>query len=157
LTYLDAKFLSFEGAACYVNQTAAQGCTGTPARQDLSGKATLLSPRWKMAGNVDYALPLGQGPLELVSQAAVTWQTRTVPLDQTPRTIQPAYAMVNAALGLRAQDKSWQVMAFVNNLFNQHYRYLINDVSNRYGTTAIQGYVPRDYSRYGGHRFNYNF
>lgn len=90
MTYLDAKFLSFEGAACYVNQTAAQGCTGTPARQDLSGKATLLSPRWKMAGNVDYALPLGQGPLELVSQAAVTWQTRTVPLDQTPRTIQPA-------------------------------------------------------------------
>ncbi|MBT0669223.1 TonB-dependent receptor [Novosphingobium profundi] len=157
MTYLDAKFIEFEGAACYVGQTAAEGCVGTPARQDLTGKSMLLSPRWKMAGSFDYAVPLGDGPLELVSQGAVTWQSKTVPLDQNPRTVQGDYAMVNVALGLRSANRSWQVMAFVNNLFDQHYRYLINDVSNRYGTTAIQGYVPRDYARYGGVRLSYDF
>jgi len=157
LTYLDAKFKEFAGAACYVNQTAAQGCVGTPPRQDLSGKAMLISPKWKLAGNIDYAQPLGQGPLELVAQGAVTWQSKVVPLDQNPRTIQPEYAMVNIALGLRSADKSWQVMGFINNLFDQHYRYLINDVSNRYGTTAIQGYVPRDFHRYGGIRLSYSY
>lgn len=157
MTYLDAKFVRFEGAACYVGQTVDEGCVGTPARQDLTGKAMLLSPRWKMAGSFDYAVPLGEGPLELATQGAVTWQSKTVPLDQNPRTIQPEYAMVNFSLGLRSEDRSWQVMAFVNNLFNQHYRYLINDVSNRYGTTAIQGYVPRDYARYGGIRLSYDF
>ena len=64
---------------------------------------------------------------------------------------------VQRLLGLRSADKSWQVMGFINNLFDQHYRYLINDVSNRYGTTAIQGYVPRDFHRYGGIRLSYSY
>ncbi|WP_347302617.1 TonB-dependent receptor [Croceibacterium sp. TMG7-5b_MA50] len=156
-SYVDAKITSYPGAPCYMGQTVAQGCTGTPASQDLTGVQLLQAPEWKLTGSLDYSPQIGNGPLALVSQVAVNWQTKIVPIDQNPRTVQPGYAMVNLGLGLEDTDGGWQVVAFVNNLFNQHYRYLINDVSSRYGTTAIQGYVPRDFYRHGGVRATYAF
>lgn len=156
-SYVDARITSYPGAPCYAGQTVAQGCAGTPASQDLTGTRLLQAPMWKLSGSLDYSPRLGSGPLSLVSQLGVNYQTRIVPIDQNPRTIQPGYAMVNLSLGLEDEEGGWQVVAFVNNLFNQHYRYLINDVSSRYGTTAIQGYVPRDFYRHGGVRATYNF
>lgn len=71
--------------------------------------------------------------------------------------MQPGYAMVNLSLELEDDDGGRQPVAFVNNLFDRHYRYLINDVSSRHGTMAIQGYVPDDFHRHGGVRATYNF
>lgn len=154
--YVDAQIKEFAGAPCYSGQTAAQGCVGSPASQDLSGTELRQAPEWKFNVSYDLKVPMRSGGMNLLSQGAISYQSEIVPLDRNPKTIQPGYAMVNLAIGVGSDD-GWKVMAFVNNLFDQHYRYLINDVSSRYGTTAIQGYVPRDFYRYGGIRASYSF
>lgn len=112
---------------------------------DLALMAWQQSPRWKLAGHID-----------AFSQGAVTYQTAVnYQLANDPLTVQKAYAIVN--LGLRSHAKGWQVAGFINNLFDQHYRYLLNNASGSYGAVAVQGYLPRDFGRYGGVRLSYDF
>jgi len=42
--YLDATYKSFPVAQCYPLQIAAQGCTGTPASQNLDGERVAQAP-----------------------------------------------------------------------------------------------------------------
>lgn len=118
---------------------------------------TLRAPRWKLAGNYDATLPVN-GHIDAFSQGAVTYQTAVnYQLANDPLTVQKAYAIVNLSLGLRSHAKGWQVAGFINNLFDQHYRYLLNNASGSYGAVAVQGYLPRDFGRYGGVRLSYDF
>jgi len=156
-TYLDAVITSFPGAACYPLQTVAQGCVGNPAHQDLSGTRPQQAPEWKLTANYDYWHSLGSR-FDLVSQGAVTYQSAVnYQLARDPSTVQPGYAIANISLGVRGHERKWQVVGFVNNLFDKHYRYLLNNASAAYGATAIQGYVPRDFRRYGGVRLSASF
>jgi iron complex outermembrane receptor protein len=156
-TYLDAVITSFPGAACYPLQTVAQGCVGNPAHQDLSGTRPQQAPEWKLTANYDYWHSLGSR-LDLVSQGAVTYQSEVnYQLARDPSTVQPGYTIANISLGVRGHDRKWQLVGFVNNLFDKHYRYLLNNASAAYGATAIQGYVPRDFRRYGGVRLSASF
>lgn len=64
---------------------------------------------------------------------------------------------MNLQLGVRDHDRKWAVTGFVNNLFDKQYRYLYNNVSGSYGAIAVQGYLPRDFRRYGGVRLSYTY
>ncbi|WP_076073050.1 TonB-dependent receptor [Sphingomonas montana] len=154
-TYLDAVYSSFVGAPCYALQTAAQGCVGTPPRQDLSGTRAAQAPKWKLTANYEYWHSLGGSDLEAVTSGAATYQSSQYSRD--PLTRVPGYTMVNMQLGLRNHDRTWAVTGFVNNLFDKQYRYLYNNVSGSYGATALQGYLPRDFRRYGGVRLSYTY
>ena len=65
LAYVDAVIEEFPLGQCYPGQTAAQGCTGTPARQDLSGQRPPQAPEFKATAGFDYS--------RLV-RAAVRWR-----------------------------------------------------------------------------------
>ncbi|WP_300117013.1 TonB-dependent receptor [Sphingobium sp.] len=154
-TYLDAKNISFIGAPCFPLQTVAQGCSGSPTRQDLSGTRSGQAPKWKIAGNYEYWHSLGDTGIDAVTSGAVTYQSSLYSRD--PLAVNPAYTIVNIQLGVRDHRRKWQVMGFVNNLFDKQYRYLYNNVSGSYGATALQGYLPRDFRRYGGIRLSYTY
>jgi iron complex outermembrane receptor protein len=77
---------------------------------------------------------------------------------EDPQTFQPTYDIVNAGLGVRDEDKKWEVVAFVNNLFDtQYFPSLVNTAGNFGNKLATQAIIPRDFRRYGGIRLNLNF
>ena len=157
VTYLDAKYTSFSAAQCYPLQTAALGCTGSPARQDLTGQRAVQAPKWKFSIAADYSPSLG-GDLRGVAQANWQYQSDVYYVAEDPQTFQPGYGIVNVGLGVRAADRRWEVVAFVNNLFDkQYYPSLVNSAGNFGSNIATQALLPRDYRRYGGVCLGVNF
>nr|WP_254602617.1 TonB-dependent receptor [Sphingomonas bacterium] len=157
VTYLDARYTSFPVAQCYPLQTAAQGCTGSPGRQNLTGTRAIQAPKWKFNVSADYSPSLG-GHLRGVAQANWQYQTKVFFTPVDPETIQGAYHIVNVGLGARDEDRRWEVVAFVNNVFDQqYYGSLVNTAGNFGSNIATQAVLPRDSRRYGGLRLALNF
>jgi iron complex outermembrane receptor protein len=163
VAYLDAKITDFPDAQCYTNQTAAQGCVpaagAIPAHQNLSGSRPPQAPKWKLTANFDYSHDLGSLPFQGVITGAYTYQSEVnYSLNQDPQTIQKGYGIANLSIGIRQPDHRYEVMAFVNNLFDkQYYQNLTNSSGNYAGLLAIQSYLPRDFRRYAGVRASYSF
>lgn len=157
VTHLDAKYVTFPVAQCYPLQTAAQGCTGTPARQNLSGTRAIQAPKWKFNVNADYSPALGGG-LRGVAQANWQYQSKVFFTPVDPETIQGKFSIVNLGLGVREEERRWEVVAFVNNVFDeQYYGSLVNTAGNFGNQIATQAVLPRDFRRYGGLRVALNF
>ncbi len=155
--YLDAKYTSYPVAQCYPLQTAATGCTGTPARQNLTGERAVQAPEFKFSLSADYS-PKLTDTLRGVAQVNWQHQSSVFYVARDPQAFQPTYDIVNAGLGVRAEDKKWEVVASVNNLFDtQYFPSLVNTAGNFGGKLATQAIIPRDYRRYGGIRLNLNF
>ncbi len=159
IAWLDADIDSFPLAQCFPLQTAAQGCTGSPARQSLTGRTPPQAPKWKLALNADYHHSLGSLPFEGVVSGNWAYQSRVnYSLSQDPSTVQPGYGVLNLSFGVRNTEQHWEVMGFVNNVTNQHYFVDIFNQSGTYGNQlAVQVIDPRDFNRYAGVRASYSF
>jgi len=158
VTYTDARIRAFPLAQCYPGQTAAQGCVGSPARQDLAGFRPAQAPEWKLSIGGDYS-PALTSNLNGVLQAAYNYQSKfNFGINSDPETVQPGYGILNLSLGVRSHDSRWEVIGFVNNVFDKQYFYNIaNSFGNQGSAQAVQSYVPRDFRRYGGVRAAFNF
>ena len=167
VAYLDAKYTSYAQAQCYPLQTPAQGCVAAvpatpttpaqPAYQVLTGARAIQAPKWKFAIGADYSPSLG-GNLKGVVQANWQYQSSVYYVAEDPQTFQKAYSIVNAGLGVRDKDRKWEIVAFVNNLFDvQYYPALVNTAGNFGNKMATQALLPRDFRRYGGLRLGVNF
>ncbi|MBB4153371.1 iron complex outermembrane receptor protein [Sphingomonas jinjuensis] len=157
VTYLDAKYTDFAAAQCYPLQTAALGCTGSPTRQNLTGTRVVQAPEWKFNVGADYSPSLG-GNLRGVAQLNWQYQSSLFFQARDPETFQPAYHIVNIGLGVRDEERRWELVAFVNNLFDkQYYGSLVNSAGNFGNNIATQAVLPRDFRRYGGLRLGVNF
>ena len=162
VAYLDAKYKSYPNAQCYPMQTLAQGClpgvgVGAPSYQNLTGTRAVQAPKWKFSVGVDYAPSLGHD-LRGVAQANWQYQGDIYYAPRDPQQFQPAYNIVNLGLGVRDEDRRWEVVAFVNNLFDQQYfPSLVNTAGNFGNKLATQAVLPRDFRRYGGVRVGLNF
>ena len=157
VTYLDATYTSFDVAQCYALQTAALGCTGTPTRQNLTGTRVMQAPEWKFNVAADYSPSIG-GNLRGLAQVNWQYQSSIYFAPRDPETLQPAFSIVNLGLGVREEDRRWELVAFVNNLFDkQYYGSLVNTAGNFGSNIATQAVLPRDFRRYGGVRLALNF
>ena len=157
VTYLDAKYTSFPVAQCYPLQTAAQGCTGSPARQNLTGMRVAQAPEWKFNVSGDWS-PRLTDTLRGVAQVNWQYQSSVNYAVDDPQTFQPAFHIVNFGLGVRDADRRWEVVAFVNNVFDQqYYASLVNTAGNFGGQVATQALLPRDFRRYAGLRLGLNY
>jgi len=158
LTYLDAKYTSYARAQCYPLQTAAQGCVaGSPSYQDMTGARAIQAPKWKWTAGMEYAPSLG-GSLRGVAQANVQYTSAQNYTLRDPETFQTHYTIVNVGLGLRDEDRKWEVTAFVNNLLDrQYFPSLVNSAGNWGSNIATQAVLPRDFRRYGGVRASLSF
>ncbi|WP_242098456.1 TonB-dependent receptor [Sphingomonas sp. CROZ-RG-20F-R02-07] len=156
-TYLDAHYTDYPVGQCYPLQTAAQGCTGSPARQNLTGMRVAQAPEWKFNVSADYSPKLGR---DLRGVAQVNWQfqTRVNYAIDDPQTLQKAFHIVNLGLGVRGPERRWELVAFVNNVFDQrYYSSLINTAGNFGNQVATQALLPRDFRRYAGLRLALNY
>jgi iron complex outermembrane receptor protein len=157
VTFLDAEYSSFPAAQCYPLQTAAQGCSGTPARQNLTGQRAVQAPKQKFSVGADYSHPVSSSLVGFV-QANYQYQSSVYYVAEDPQTYQPGYGIANLGLGVRSDSAKWQVIAFVNNLFDkQYYPSLINSAGNFGNKLATQALIPRDFERYGGVRLSVEF
>jgi iron complex outermembrane receptor protein len=156
-TYLDATYTSFPVAQCYAMQTAAQGCTGSPASQNLTGTRAVQSPKWKTSAGVDYSPSLGKN-LNGMAQLSWQYQSSLYYVARDPEAFQPSFSVFNIGLGVRDHNRRWEATAFVNNLFDkQYFQSLVNTAGNFGNRVATQAVLPRDFRRYGGVRFGVNF
>lgn len=161
LAFLDAKYLDFPKAQCYPNQQIAQGCDRTlsPASQNLTGTRAVQSPSFKMSVTAE-AAPALSDTIRGVLAANVQHTSSVYYVARDPETFQKAYTIVNLSAGVRAEDRSWEVAAFVNNLFDQKYYPTLVNSSGLWGggaNIATQTILPRDFKRYAGIRASYNF
>jgi iron complex outermembrane receptor protein len=156
-TFLDAKYTSFPVAQCYPLQTAAQGCTGSPARQNLTGERAVQAPKQKYSFGADYSHEVGSRLVGFV-QANYQYQSSVYYVAEDPQTYQGGYGIANLGLGVRDDGSKWQITAFVNNVFDkQYFPSLINTAGNFGNKVATQAIIPRDFERYGGVRLSLDF
>jgi iron complex outermembrane receptor protein len=157
--YVDATITDFPFAQCYPLQTAAQGCAGSPARQNLAGKPPAQAPKFKMSADVNYTHPLAGTPFEVLAIGSYAYQTKmNYSLNQDPQTIQKAYGILNLSAGIRNPGQHYEIVAFVNNVFDEHYYANIFDQAGTYNNQlATQVILPRDFKRFAGIRASYSF
>jgi len=157
--YVDAKITSFPVAQCYPLQTAAQGCVGSPGRQNLAGKRPAQAPKIKLSADLNYSHPIQGTNLDGVASATYAYQSKVnYSLNQDPQTIQKGYGILNLTVGVKNPTRRYEVMAFVNNALNEHYYANIFDQAGTYNNQlATQVILPRDFKRFAGIRAAYSF
>ncbi|MDB5713361.1 MAG: TonB-dependent receptor [Sphingomonadales bacterium] len=119
--YNKAKYLAFPAAACYAGQTAATGCTGANATQDLSGTSLVRAPKLSLTGGVSYDAPVTDSfNLGLSTDANYTsgyWLLE----NQNPAGYQKGFARLNASIRIHKEDDSWELAFIGRNLTNKFY------------------------------------
>jgi len=128
--WTDAEYASFDNAPCYAGQTSAQGClgTGATARQDLTGRPLSNAPRFSGNVSVRYERDLGAGGLQGFGQVAYAYRGRTfTALDLDPRSLQKAYGLWDAQLGVQTDDGRYRVWVWGKNLGDKRYAEAIID------------------------------
>jgi iron complex outermembrane receptor protein len=156
---IDTQITSFPVAQCYPLQSAALGCTGSPARQNLGGATPAQAPKVKLSADLDYVHQLSNMPFQLTGTASYAYQSKVnYSLNQDPQTIQKGYGILNLTVGIRNPSQHYEISAFVNNVFNEHYYANIFDQAGTYNNMlATQVILPRDFKTFGGVRASYSF
>jgi iron complex outermembrane receptor protein len=156
LAFTDAKIRKYPNGACYPTQTVAQGCIG--GEQNEKGITLPNAPRWKLDLGGEYRVPLTE-KLNATFNAYYSYQSKVnYTLTGDPSTVQKAFGIVNVAAGLAGFNNGYKISLFVNNLFDkQYYTRIDNRASLFGGATAVAGYLPRDFRRYGGVRVNFSY
>jgi iron complex outermembrane receptor protein len=120
--YTEATFLDYV-SNCYPGQTAAQGCIATPKpHQDLSGATLANAPKLTYTLTGDYDFPIDQ--FDKVGFLHLTYHHTSSILynsNQDPNSVQDAYDIVNASVGLEPTDGSYTLSLYAKNLFDQRY------------------------------------
>jgi len=108
LGYLDSEYLSFDGAP---------GLPGGDV-QDLKGERRVSSPEWQTSVAGSWSQPMTNG-MEWFVGASWTWvdeQNVGASSNNNPQSLQDAYSIINARVGLRSASGNWDITLFGNNL-----------------------------------------
>jgi len=121
-TYDDAYFDSFKNGPCPFEQS------NTGSVCDMTGKPLSITPKFAMAIGGEYSHKLD--PIEAISPKPLTgyfggdftYQTAQFSdANDSIYSLIPAYGIVNLYAGVRFEDSSWDVQAWVKNALNKHY------------------------------------
>lgn len=159
VAYVDAFIDKYPTANCYPGQTAAQGCTGSPQRQDLAGKTLPSAPEWKLNVGWDYDFGMGEMPFEGTFSGSYVWQSeQNFSLNQDPQTIQESYGILNLSAGIHHLEDHYRVTLFVNNVFDKGYAVGGGNQFGNFGNQLATEILPaRDFKRYGGVRVTLSY
>ena len=124
---------------------------GTSASCQINGMPLPYAPKWKGNVRASYELPVSDS-MSVRATTDVNAQSQVqYSINQTPDTIQPAYGIWNASLGLVARSH-WEVNLVVKNILNQSYAANLATFGQ-----GIVRWAPRDDTRYFGFNAHYGF
>lgn len=109
----DARYRDFPNAPCKPGN-AQVTC-------DLSGNRLFNAPEWSVTAGADYVRPLGSG---LEGFAGVDYSFRSGyygALEAGAGSYQAAYGITNVKIGLRRENRRWEMELWSRNLFNRQY------------------------------------
>lgn len=124
LGYNDAYFILFQGAGCYLGQTAAQGClptgVGTATAQDLSGRTLPRAPKW--AGNFGavYERPIDDSFKMKLSASAIYSGKYNTADGLDPATQADSYWKFNASISAITIDDKFELSLIGRNLTDKY-------------------------------------
>lgn len=135
VSYVDAKYTRFTGAAC----TAAQSIAASPCSQDLTGTPVPV-PDFMFNLGASHKLEIGDYTLS----SRASWNYRA-PYNfsdtQDPLLDRPSVSLVDASIGFGPTDGRWELVAFAKNILNERW-------SNVGGSTPlVRGTVFSDTQR----------
>lgn len=137
VAYNDANYRDFPSSLCYAGQTVATGCIG--GVQSLSGRPVYRAPDWVGLAGARYETSLGDYNLDLNAQAQYSSSYYTS-LTLNPVSIQNAYWIFSAGVGIETSDGRWRLSLIGNNLTDNNYAVLANDSPGGAGdVTAVSG------------------
>jgi iron complex outermembrane receptor protein len=135
---------------------------GAQPVQNVEGGILPEASKWRgdLLARYDHAIP--GTPLGGFVQASAVSQSRfNFTIEQDPLTVQKAYTLVNASIGLHDLDGKYEVSLFANNVFNQHYLTSIARAATlttaAYYPNSLFGTVPKDADRYFGATVSVSF
>ena len=113
---------------------------------NINGQPLPFAPDWKFNVDGNYVIPV-TGLLNLVLDSDYHWQSKEqFQLTETPDTIQGAYGIWDASLGLTNDKAGWRVSVLVKNITDKSYSaYLAHG-----DFAGVMRWLPRDASRYAG-------
>ena len=112
---------------------------------NYNGQPLPFAPKFKEDTMLEYHTPL-TNKLDLSMSTDYAYQTRQqYQITQTPDTIQQAYGIWNASIGLSKPSDGWRVAVIGKNLTNTHYATLLTEAGGMVWRT-----VPRDNSTFFG-------
>lgn len=147
---------------CFYEQTAEQGCTidrdgnGNPDHQEVGGSESVGTPAlsYTVSGRYEWSLTSS-----INSYFLLNWNWRDdvqFTLENDPLTVQEAYGLADAVVGLEDINGSYEVSFFAKNLFDQQFladRRQQVDGAGRVSTVN----TPRQAQLFWGMRFKYLF
>ena len=159
LTARPLSNLDLTGLFAYTEATVDQfACPPNAANScNINGEKLPFAPKWKLDARARYTIPLSSR-YSLGLNTDFNWQSSTqYQLTETPNTIQKAYGIWNASIGIADLDHDWRVTGLVRNLLDTHYAsYLVDgNLNGTLGGTVR--YVPRDDGRYFGVELHKDF
>lgn len=114
-TYVKAKFLSFRNAPCPIEYFGLQTLC------DLSGTRLPGAPKWSVSLGADYETAVSS---VLDGYAGIDYSYRSsvnTSSNMSRHTLVPEHALVNARIGIRTSDGSWDLSLWARNLFDKNY------------------------------------
>ncbi len=128
---------------------------GSALSCNVNGEPMPFSPRWKTHTQAEYRLPV-MDKIDVDLETDYNWQSATqYQLAETPQTIQPAYGIWNASIGLINTSDGWSARVLVKNIANTHYSAYLSGGDE--GGTGIVRWVPRDDDTYWGVNLHKDF
>lgn len=135
VSYLDSEFDEFPNAtnlpaivAATQAANRARLAAGLPPLPvpplDLEGERNHFSPKWQLSLAADWADALPNTTLSWFVRGEYNFvddQNVGAETNANPQSIQQAYDLVNARIGLRGHESKWELSAFVRNAFDQEY------------------------------------
>lgn len=139
LLYLDGKYDSFPGAACYIGQSASDGCAG--GSQDLGGKDLQYAPNWSASFDIDWRGRVAGG-FEGFALASLRYvDEQLIAPDGNPVFWIDAYTKIDMRVGLAPVGGNWELALIGRNLTDEmtgNFGYNVPLISGAY----IQGVDP---------------
>ena len=125
-SYNDAEYKDYIGS-CYTGQPVSpvvgQGCYLQPGTTgvyvaNLAGERLTNAPKWSYNVRAAYERPVGGG-LRLDASTNWAWRDDAYALTADKASVVDAYGMLNANLGIGAEDGSWRLGLYGRNILDQ--------------------------------------
>lgn len=123
VAYTDTEVKNYI-TGCYPGQTAAQGC-GAGSRQDVTGSHLTNSPEWAYSVSGYYNVPLGDSAYRGLLNLTYSYRSDVFFAYRDPNTVQSAYGLLNASIGVQSEDRRYRLTVFGRNLTDQHFASVI--------------------------------